>query len=307
MKAKKILALAASALLAVTALTACGGNTTSGSSSESSTSSASASSASSDSSDDSSASSGTAVSNLGGSVSTDGSTSMEKLIGIYQEVYTELSGTTINYNPTGSGAGITAVTEGRCDIGLASRDLKDEEKEAGLTGNVIAIDGIAIIVNPESKIADLSVEQIKQLYTGEITDWSEVGGDAGEVVVIGREAGSGTRDGFVEVVDAKDACKYNQELTSTGAVIAAVASNPNAIGYASLSAVDDTVKAVTVGGVECSEETIQSGDYAVQRNFVMVTNDNEELSAEAQAFVNWAMSADADEYVREAGCVPVKH
>lgn len=307
MKAKKILALAASALLAVTALTACGGNTTSGSSSESSTSSASASSASSDSSDDSSASSGTAVSNLGGSVSTDGSTSMEKLIGIYQEVYTELSGTTINYNPTGSGAGITAVTEGRCDIGLASRDLKDEEKEAGLTGNVIAIDGIAIIVNPESKIADLSVEQIKQLYTGEITDWSEVGGDAGEVVVIGREAGSGTRDGFEEVVDAKDACKYNQELTSTGAVIAAVASNPNAIGYASLSTVDDTVKAVTVGGVECSEETIQSGDYAVQRNFVMVTNDNEELSAEAQAFVNWAMSADADEYVREAGCVPVKH
>ena len=307
MKAKKILALAASALLAVTALTACGGNTTSGSSSESSTSSASASSASSDSSDDSSASSGTAVSNLGGSVSTDGSTSMEKLIGIYQEVYTELSGTTINYNPTGSGAGITAVTEGRCDIGLASRDLKDEEKEAGLTGNVIAIDGIAIIVNPESKIADLSVERIKQLYTGEITDWSEVGGDAGEVVVIGREAGSGTRDGFEEVVDAKDACKYNQELTSTGAVIAAVASNPNAIGYASLSAVDDTVKAVTVGGVECSEETIQSGDYAVQRNFVMVTNDNEELSAEAQAFVNWAMSADADEYVREAGCVPVKH
>lgn len=307
MKAKKILALAASALLAVTALTACGGNTTSGSSSESSTSSASASSASSDSSDDSSASSGTAVSNLGGSVSTDGSTSMEKLIGIYQEVYTELFGTTINYNPTGSGAGITAVTEGRCDIGLASRDLKDEEKEAGLTGNVIAIDGIAIIVNPESKIADLSVEQIKQLYTGEITDWSEVGGDAGEVVVIGREAGSGTRDGFEEVVDAKDACKYNQELTSTGAVIAAVASNPNAIGYASLSAVDDTVKAVTVGGVECSEETIQSGDYAVQRNFVMVTNDNEELSAEAQAFVNWAMSADADEYVREAGCVPVKH
>lgn len=301
MKAKKILALAAAAVLAVTALTACGGNTTSDSSS--SESSASASSASTE----SSASADTTVSNLGGSVSTDGSTSMEKLMGIYQEVYTELSGTTINYNPTGSGAGITAVTEGRCDIGLASRNLKDEEKEAGLTGNVIAIDGIAIIVNPESKVADLSVEQIKQLYTGEITDWSEVGGDAGEVVVIGREAGSGTRDGFEEVVDAKDACTYNQELTSTGAVIAAVASNPNAIGYASLSAVDETVKAVTVGGVECSEETIQSGDYAVQRNFVMVTNDNTELSAEAQAFVNWALSADADEYVREAGCVPVKH
>ena len=153
----------------------------------------------------------------------------------------------------------------------------------------------------------MTVEQIKQLYTGEIIDWSEVGGDAGEVVVIGRESGSGTRDGFESVVGAADACKYNQELTSTGAVIAAVASNPNAIGYASLSAVDDTVKALTVNGVECSEETIQSGDYAVQRNFVMVTNDNTELSPEAQAFVDWALSADADEYVREAGCVPVKH
>ena len=289
------------ALVMALSLTACGGNNNSSSNSNGTGNSNTGSAAGAQSTDNNT------QTDLSGSVTTNGSTSMEKLIGIYQEVYTELSGTTINYNPTGSGAGITAVTEGRCDIGLASRDLKDEEKEAGLTGNVIAIDGIAIIVNPESKIADLSVEQIKQLYTGEITDWSEVGGDAGEVVVIGREAGSGTRDGFEEVVDAKDACKYNQELTSTGAVIAAVASNPNAIGYASLSAVDDTVKAVTVGGVECSEETIQSGDYAVQRNFVMVTNDNEELSAEAQAFVNWAMSADADEYVREAGCVPVKH
>ncbi len=305
MKAKKILAIAAAALLAVSALTACGNTTDGSSGSSASDTSASDSSASDSSASDSSASD--SVSQLGGSVSTDGSTSMEKLMGIYQEVYTELSGTTINYNPTGSGSGITAVTEGRCDIGLASRDLKDEEVEAGLTGHVVAIDGIAIIVNPENKVADLSVDQIKQLYTGEITDWSEVGGDAGEVVVIGREAGSGTRDGFEEVVGAADACQYNQELTSTGAVIAAVASNPNAIGYASLSAVDDTVKAVTVDGVECSEETIQSGTYAVQRNFNMVTNDNAELSPEAEAFLNWALSAEADEYVREAGCVPVKH
>ena len=297
MKAKKILAIAAAALLTMTAFTACGNSETA------STSSASESSVS----ESSASESSETVSQLGGSVSTDGSTSMEKLMGIYQEVYTELSGTTINYNPTGSGSGITAVTEGRCDIGLASRNLKDEEATAGLTGHIVAIDGIAIVVNPESKVADLTVEQIKQLYTGEITDWSEVGGDAGEVVVIGRESGSGTRDGFESVVGAADACKYNQELTSTGAVIAAVASNPNAIGYASLSAVDDTVKALTVNGVECSEETIQSGDYAVQRNFVMVTNDNTELSPEAQAFVDWALSADADEYVREAGCVPVKH
>ncbi|MGN0479674.1 MAG: phosphate ABC transporter substrate-binding protein [Hominenteromicrobium sp.] len=304
MKAKKILAIAAAALLTMTAFTACGNGETSSVSSESS---ASESSVSESSASESSEESAESVSQLGGSVSTDGSTSMEKLMGIYQEVYTELSGTTINYNPTGSGSGITAVTEGRCDIGLASRNLKDEEAAAGLTGHIVAIDGIAIIVNPESKVADLTVEQIRQLYTGEITDWSEVGGEAGEVVVIGRESGSGTRDGFEEVVGAADACKYNQELTSTGAVIAAVASNPNAIGYASLSAVDDTVKALTVDGVECSEETIQSGDYAVQRNFVMVTNDNTELTPEAQAFLNWALSADADEYVREAGCVPVKH
>ncbi|MCF2652141.1 phosphate ABC transporter substrate-binding protein [Anaeromassilibacillus senegalensis] len=304
MKAKKILAIAAAALLTMTAFTACGNSETASTSSESS---ASESSVSESPASESSEESSETVSQLGGSVSTDGSTSMEKLMGIYQEVYTELSGTTINYNPTGSGSGITAVTEGRCDIGLASRNLKDEEAAAGLTGHIVAIDGIAIVVNPESKVADLTVEQIKQLYTGEITDWSEVGGDAGEVVVIGRESGSGTRDGFESVVGAADTCKYNQELTSTGAVIAAVASNPNAIGYASLSAVDDTVKALTVNGVECSEETIQSGDYAVQRNFVMVTNDNTELSPEAQAFVDWALSADADEYVREAGCVPVKH
>lgn len=296
MKAKKILAIAAAALLAMTALTACGNSSTT---SESSTSESSVS--------ESSTESTASVTKIGGSVSTDGSTSMEKLIGIYQEVYTELSDTTINYNPTGSGSGITAVTEGRCDIGLSSRNLKDEEAAAGLTGHIVAIDGIAVIVNPESKVADLTIEQIKQLYTGEITNWSEVGGDAGEVVVIGRESGSGTRDGFESVVGAADACKYNQELTSTGAVIAAVASNPNAIGYASLSAVDETVKALTVNGVECSEETVQSGDYAVQRNFVMVTNDNTELSPEAQAFLDWALSADADEYVREAGCVPVKH
>ena len=197
MKAKKILAIAAAALLTMTAFTACGNSETASTSSESS---ASESSVSESSASESSEESSETVSQLGGSVSTDGSTSMEKLMGIYQEVYTELSGTTINYNPTGSGSGITAVTEGRCDIGLASRNLKDEEAAAGLTGHIVAIDGIAIVVNPESKVADLTVEQIKQLYTGEITDWSKVGGDAGEVVVIGRESGSGTRDGFESVV-----------------------------------------------------------------------------------------------------------
>ena len=245
---------------------------------------------------------------LSGAVALNGSTSMEKVVGALGEQFmADNSGVTVTYDATGSGAGIEAAKNGSADIGLSSRALKDEETAGGLVGTTVALDGIAVIVNADSAVADLTVEQIAQIFTGEITDWSEVGGDAGEVVVIGRESGSGTRDGFESVVGAADACKYNQELTSTGAVIAAVASNPNAIGYASLSAVDDTVKALTVNGVECSEETIQSGDYAVQRNFVMVTNDNTELSPEAQAFLDWALSADADEYVREAGCVPVKH
>ena len=283
---KKIIALVLTALLALS-LVACG--------SESKT-------------DDADKTEDKTTTELTGTVSTDGSTSMEKVIGALSESFmAQNGGVTVNYNPTGSGSGITAVQEGTCDIGLSSRALKDEEKSAGLKETVLAYDGIAIIVHPDNPVSDLSVEQIAKLYTGEITNWKDVGGNDAEVVLIGREAASGTRDGFESITGTKDKCRYRQELTSTGAVIAAVASNPNAIGYASLSAVDDTVKTLTVGGVECSEETIQSGDYAVQRNFVMVTNDNEELSAEAEAFLNWALSEDADEYVREAGCVPIQH
>ena len=244
---------------------------------------------------------------IGGSVSTDGSTSMESLMMIYGEVYPEIAGTTINYSPTGSSAGIQAVSEGRCDIGLASRDLSDEEVASGLVGTVVAHDGIAIVVNPENPVADLTLEQIAKLYTGEITNWSEVGGNDAPVVLIGRESGSGTRDGFESITGTEDLCQYGQELNSTGDVITTVAGNPNAIGYASLSAVGDNVKAITVGGVAASEETVQDGSYVVQRNFVMVTKADTELSEAAQAFLDWASSADADEFVREAGAVPVVH
>ena len=243
---------------------------------------------------------------LSGTVATDGSTSMEKVIGALGEAFMEAnSGVNFTYNPTGSGSGITAVSEGRCDIGLSSRALKDSEVASGLVGTVLAYDGIAMIVNPANTVEDLDIETIAKIYTGEITNWSEVGGDDGEIVLVGREAGSGTRDGFESIVDVKDSCKYAQELTATGAVISAVEANPLAIGYASLSAVGDTVKMVTVGGVECSEETVKDGSYEVQRPFVFVTNKSVTLSEQAQAFFDFATSADAADLIRTAGAVPV--
>lgn len=239
-----------------------------------------------------------------GTVSTDGSTSMEKVIGALGESFMELNpGVTFTYNPTGSGSGITAVQEGRCDIGLSSRSLKDEEKANGLTETVLAYDGIAIIVHPDNPVADLSLETIAKIYTGEITNWKDVGGEDAEIVVIGREAGSGTRDGFETITDTKDACQLRQELTSTGDVITAVSQNPAAIGYASLAAVKDTVKAVTVDGVAPTEETVKDGTYAVQRPFVLVTKDGVDLSETAQAFFDYATSADAAPIIAAAGAV----
>lgn len=245
---------------------------------------------------------------LSGSVSTNGSTSMEKVIGALSEQFmADNSGVTVTYDPTGSGAGIEAASNGSADIGLASRALKDEEKVGGLTETIVALDGIAVIVNADSKVADLTVEQIGKIFTGEITDWSEVGGDAGTISCIGREAGSGTRDGFESITGTKDACKLDQELTSTGGVIEAVAGNPNAIGYASLSAVEgkNTVKAVTVGGVACTEATVLDGSYAIQRPFVLVTKTGENLSPAAQAFFDYATSSAASQLIKAAGAVPV--
>ena len=279
------------AVAAAAALTACGGSASSAAAS--STSAAAGSTASS-----------TAAA-LSGNVATGGSTSMKNVIAALTEGFAEVEpGVTVSYDPTGSGAGITGATDKTLDIGLSSRALKDDEKN-DVDGTVVALDGIAIIVNKDSKVADLTVDQLKQMFTGEITNWKDVGGDDGEIVLVGREAGSGTRDGFESIVDVKDSCKYAQELTATGAVISAVEANPLAIGYASLSAVGDTVKMVTVGGVECSEETVKDGSYEVQRPFVFVTNKSVALSEQAQAFFDFATSADAADLIRTAGAVPV--
>ena len=242
----------------------------------------------------------------GGTVSTDGSTSMEKVIGALGESFMEAnSGTTFTYNPTGSGSGIQAVSEGRCDIGLSSRALKDDEKASGLKETIVALDGIAIIVNPQNPVKDLTLEQIAKIYTGEITNWKDVGGEDAEIVLIGREAGSGTRDGFESITDTKDACQYRQELTSTGDVITTVSQNPNAIGYASLAAIKDSVKALTVNGVAPTEATVKDGTYLVQRPFVLVTKEGVALSETAQKFFDFATSADAASIISAAGAVPV--
>ena len=245
---------------------------------------------------------------LSGTVNTDGSTSMESVVKALAEAFMEQNpDVTVNYSGTGSGTGIQAAIDGTVDLGLASRALKDEEKSNGAVENIVALDGVAVVVNPENGVTDLTVEQIAQIFTGEITDWSEVGGEAGTISCIGREAGSGTRDGFESITNTKDACKLDQELTSTGGVIEAVAGNPNAIGYASLSAVEgkDTIKALTVGGVACTEETVLDGSYAIQRPFVLVTRTGEALSPAAQAFFDFATSSAANDLIKSAGAVPV--
>lgn len=238
-------------------------------------------------------------------VATDGSTSMNKVISALGEAFQSDTGISVTYNATGSGAGIQAVQEGRCDIGLSSRSLKDEEKANGLEETVLAYDGIAIIVNPANPVADLDVETIAKIYTGEISNWKEVGGNDAEIVRIGREAGSGTRDGFESITDTEDKCEYRQELTSTGDVITTVASNPDAIGYASLASVNGDVKALTVGGVVPSEETIKDGSYVVQRPFVLVTKTDTKLSESAQKFFDYITSEAATDIISEAGVVPI--
>lgn len=289
---KKILAFALSAVMALALLAGCGNQTDNNSSNN----------------DNGGDASDTPAASVSGTVSTDGSTSMEKVIGALSESYMAANkDVTVNYNPTGSGAGITAVQEGTCDIGLSSRALKDEETSAGLTGTTVALDGIAVIVNADSQVSDLSVEQIGQIFSGEITNWKDVGGADAEIACIGREANSGTRDGFESITDTKDKCKLSQELTSTGAVIEAVKNSPNAIGYASLSAVEgkDGIKALTVGGVACTEETVLDGTYQIQRPFVLVTKNDTPLSEAAQAFFDYATSPAANDLIRSAGAVPV--
>lgn len=281
---KKFLTLALTAVMALSLLTACGSKN--------------------DNSTDTNTDGSNTETTLSGTVSTDGSTSMEKVINSLGESFMAMNkDVKFTYNPTGSGSGIQAVSEGRCDIGLSSRALKDDEKASGLVETVVALDGIAIVVNPENPVSDLDIDTIAKIYTGEITNWKDVGGNDAEIVLIGREAGSGTRDGFESITDTKDACQYRQELTSTGDVINTVSQNPDAIGYASLSAVGESVKALTVGGVEATEATVKDGSYVVQRPFVLVTKEGTKLSPAAQAFFDYALSADAASIIAAAGAV----
>ena len=281
---KKFLTLALTAVMALSLLTACGSKN--------------------DNSADTNTDGSSTETTLSGTVSTDGSTSMEKVINSLGESFMAMNkDVKFTYNPTGSGSGIQAVSEGRCDIGLSSRALKDDEKASGLVETVVALDGIAIVVNPENPVSDLDIDTIAKIYTGEITNWKDVGGNDAEIVLIGREAGSGTRDGFESITDTKDACQYRQELTSTGDVINTVSQNPDAIGYASLSAVGDSVKALTVGGVEATEATVKDGSYVVQRPFVLVTKEGTKLSPAAQAFFDYVPSADAASIIAAAGAV----
>ena len=281
---KKFFTLALTAVMALSMLTACGSKDNA--------------------SDDNKGEEGGTTAALSGTVSTDGSTSMEKVINSLGESFMAANkDVKFTYNPTGSGSGIQAVTEGRCDIGLSSRALKDDEKASGLVETVLAYDGIAIVVSPENPVSDLDVDTIAKIYTGEITNWKDVGGDDAEIVLIGREAGSGTRDGFESITGTKDACAYRQELTSTGDVINTVSQNPDAIGYASLSAVGESVKALTVGGVKASEATVKDGSYVVQRPFVLVTKEGTELSPAAQAFFDYAISPEVADIIANAGAV----
>ena len=294
---KKVLAITLAAVMLLATLVACGGNNTATNNTANGTTNST-----NNTTDDTNGD--TATTTVSGTVNTNGSTSMEDVMGSLKEAFeAENPDVTIQYTGSGSGAGITGAQEGTCDIGLASRDLKEDE--TGVHQITVAKDGIAIIVNPENPVSDLTIEQIAALATGEIANWADVDGNDAEVVFMGREAGSGTRDGFESITGTEDTCVYQNELTSTGEVIANVASNPNAIGYASLSAVDETVKALTVGGVAPTEETVLDGTYAIQRNFNFIINESTELSPAAQAFVDWATSTDAADLIASAGAVPV--
>lgn len=287
---KKLFSLALAAAMALSMLTGCGGNSNN---TNNDTNSA-----------DTQGSQTSQTQQLSGVVNTNGSTSMEKVMQVLIEAFKEQQpNVTVNYTGSGSGAGVTSAIDGTADLGLASRALKSEE-EKGAQANIVALDGVAVVVNPDNAVDDLTVDQIAQIFKGEITNWKDLGGADEEIAVYGREAGSGTRGAFEELVGVEDACKYLNEYSSTGDVIGNVASNPSAIGYASLSAVGDNVKAVKVNGVECSEATVQDGTYEIQRPFVMITKDGTQLSDAAQAFLDFAMSADAASLIAQAGAVP---
>lgn len=281
---KKLFSLALTAALALSLLAGCGSKTNA---------------------DTNTGSAGAAAGELTGTVNTNGSTSMEKVMKILIESFAEENpGVTVNYTGSGSGAGVTSAIDGTADLGLASRALKPEEESQGAQAHIVALDGVAVVVNPANPVGDLTVDQIAKIFTGEITNWKDLGGDDQEIAVYGREAGSGTRGAFEEIVGVTDNCKYLNEYSSTGDVIGNVASNPSAIGYASLSAVGDNVKAVKVNGVDCNEATVQDGSYEIQRPFIMITKDGTQLSDAARAFLDYAESSDVADLITQAGAVP---
>lgn len=247
----------------------------------------------------------TATEELSGTLSMNGSTSMEKVIKAVNGAFMEKNkGVTVNLNLTGSGTGIQEASEGKCDIGNSSRKLKDEEAEK-LDATVVGLDGIALVVNPANKLEDITLRDLAKVYSGEITNWKELGGDDKAIVVIGREDGSGTRDGFESIVMGDKEPKYAQELESTGSVINAVATTDGAIGYASLANVDETVKALKIGGVEATEENVKSGAYEVQRPFICATlkgSDNKLV----KAYLDFILSEEGQALVLAQGAVPVK-
>lgn len=242
---------------------------------------------------------------LNGTIKLAGSTSMEKLCEAMAESFMEKNpGVTVTVEYTGSGAGLESLAAGSVDIGNASRGLKDEEKASGAVENIVAIDGIAVITNKSCSIKDVTSKDLAKIYSGEITDWAELGGKEQPIVVIGREAGSGTRDAFEELLEVKDGCVYAQELDSTGAVLAKVAATPGAIGYVSLDVVDDTVSELKIDGVEPTEEEILAGKYMLQRPFVMATKG--EISGQnelVQAWFNYINSDDGKEVIKQVGLI----
>ena len=301
----KLLALIGAGILAVTALVACGNSdaaANTASSAEASTVAESTVAASSE------AAPAEATADLSGSISMVGSTTMEKLANALSEAFMEeYPEVTVTAEFVGSGAGIEAVTNGTADIGNSSRSLKDEEKAAGVVENVVAIDGIAVCVDPANEVADLTKEQLTNIYNGTVTNWKEIGGADEPIIVIGREAGSGTRGAFEELVDLKDACKYANELDSTGAVIAKVASTPGAIGYASLDALDDSVKALSLEGVEATAENIKAGNYFLSRPFVMATKGEiSEQNDLVQAWFDFVLGDEGQQVASEVGLITVK-
>lgn len=296
---KKLISLIAGVAIVATA-TGCSNSATSSTADASSTAGNTSSASDTTKADDSSA-----TEELSGTLSMNGSTSMEKVIKAVNGAFMEKNkGVTVNLNLTGSGTGIQEASEGKCDIGNSSRKLKDDEAEK-LDATVIGLDGIALVVNPTNKLEDITIEDLAKVYSGEITNWKDLGGDDKAIVVIGREDGSGTRDGFESIVMGDKQPQYAQELESTGSVINAVATTDGAIGYASLANVDETVKALKIGGVEATEENVKSGAYEVQRPFICATlkdSDNKLV----KAYLDFILSEEGQALVLAQGAVPVK-